>query len=354
MEKNWKYLPILKWKKGEQYALKRLHEPQWDGLVPLIELEAIDTAPDVASLRGAAPAYIKVLGTQINTSIPEKRMVAIDTSYVCSPYAKQANLLFFILNLLKKEVSHCIIPTISASLVPLLGTLPGPHLKTLGELERVILRIRTDAFQVDQIVPTIDELAKFIERRRIHVVLDQFSLVEKKVADCVANITPYIQEALSTVTAGVTVAGGSFPENLTGKPKGTTNIDRVEWKVWETLQKYGFEGEIAYADYAVTNPVRPPDEVDGARVNPSISIRYAGPDFWRLFKGVQFKNVPNRGELRSLCQLLISDPIYSGAPFSYGDAQFAAYSVGPDTNGSPWTWRRDATNHHIALTASAL
>lgn len=354
MEKYWKYLPILKWKKGEQFALKRLYEPQWDGLVPLLELEPMGSAPDAPSIRDVAPAYIKSLAKQIESSIPEDRMIAIDTRYACSSYAKQANLLFFIFNMINKEVPHYIIPTISASWVPLLATLPSPQLKTLSELDDVILRFRTDAIQADQVIPTIDELAKYVKRKRIHVVLDQFSLVEKKPADCVDNITPYIQEALKTVTAGVTVAGGSFPENLTGKKRGTTDIDRVEWKVWEQLQKDGFKAKIAYSDYTVTNPVRPPDDMDGAKVNPSISIRYAGPDFWRLFKGVQFKNVPNRGELKILCQLLTSEPVYSGSIFSHGDAQYAAYAIGPDTNGSPWTWRRDATNHHIALTASAL
>lgn len=124
--------------------------------------------------------------------------------------------------------------------------------------------------------------------------------------------------------------------------------------MWEQLLKNGFKGQIAYADYAVTNPIPLAEGLDGSKVNPSISIRYAGPDYWRLFKGVQFKKVANRGELRSLCQLLTTDTVYSGAPFSYADAQYLAYSTGPDTNGSPWTWRRDATNHHIALTASAL
>lgn len=52
---RWRYLPILKWKQGERGALKNTTPHR---LLPLLELPAIDAAPDRASLRAAMPAYL--------------------------------------------------------------------------------------------------------------------------------------------------------------------------------------------------------------------------------------------------------------------------------------------------------
>lgn len=59
---EWKYLPILKWNQGERIALRNLKGSRWDGLVPLIELLPITTARNFASLQGAFPTYVDMVG----------------------------------------------------------------------------------------------------------------------------------------------------------------------------------------------------------------------------------------------------------------------------------------------------
>jgi hypothetical protein len=94
--------------------------------------------------------------------------------------------------------------------------------------------------------------------------------------------------------------------------------------------------------------------MDATKMNPSIAIRYATNDSWKLYKGRGFKSgVP--GEYRSLCKLLILDTkVYSGENFSYGDSQYKGATSSSEKNGNPSSWRKEATNHHIALTRSSL
>jgi hypothetical protein len=169
----------------------------------------------------------------------------------------------------------------------------------------------------------------------------------------VSSIKPYLTEAIAASCASVTLGGGSFPMTLAGIKAGAKNIPRVEWSAWKLISTSGEFPKLRYADYTVTNPAPLPD-IDPKTVNPSITIRYATNDHWHLLKGRGFKGAPP-GEYRSLCKLLVtSGAVYSGKDFSFGDGKYFAAANGGVKNGIPWTWRREATSHHIVFTASSL
>lgn len=58
MALEWRYLPILKWKRAEVEALRKLTATQWEGVTPLVELQPIGVAPEVAALKSALPGYL--------------------------------------------------------------------------------------------------------------------------------------------------------------------------------------------------------------------------------------------------------------------------------------------------------
>jgi Beta protein len=354
MATEWQYMPILKWKRGERDALRGLESAQWEGVVPLAELNPIGAAPDTASLRIALPAYVNDVADQIKKSVPEGLPVAIDTVYVSTGYPKQLNLLLAIYRRLQKLVpDHQVIPVVTANELNAIAALKETDSSALKGLDDVILRLRTDQFESAQVVPFIDALAKSVKRKNIHLLLDQFSIVDKKHQDCYLGLSPYLVAAASATCASVTVAGGSFPVNLTGKKQGYTDLPRVEWNIWRQIVASGEYLKFRYADYTVSNPNPMDEDVDPKKVNPSIAIRYASDNFWRLYKGAGFKGAPS-GVLRSLCKLLLTDPIYGGKPYSFGDQKYSDYSTGSEKNGIPWTWRRDATNRHIVHTSNQL
>jgi hypothetical protein len=226
--------------------------------------------------------------------------------------------------------------------------------ESLQTLATVLLRLRADQIESSQIQPFVADLVGVgIKKRNIHLLIDQYSLVGREPPECVAAIKSYLTEAVAASCASVTLSGGSFPMTLAGIKAGAKNIPRVEWNAWKLIAASGEFPQLRYADYTVTNPAPLPD-IDPRTVNPSITIRYATNDHWHLLKGRGFKGAPP-GEYRGLCKLLVTNgAVYSGKDFSFGDGKYFTAATGGIKNGIPWTWRREATSHHIVLTANSL
>ncbi|WP_321368596.1 hypothetical protein [uncultured Desulfuromusa sp.] len=353
MAAEWRYMPILKWKQGEQLALRNLSSEQWKGISPLIELVAIDVAPVGVALRAALPSYLDKAAAKMTGCIPGQVPVCVDSCYVSPSYPQQLNLLMSICTYLQKKRSVDVVPVIHAAETEALGTLSATHIDFLKGLPSVVLRLKIGQIEPSQVDASIEALvAVGVVKTNIHLLIDQYSLVGRQPVECMGIVGPYLNQAAGAGCGSLTVAGGSFPVNLMGIAQGVSDIPRVEWKVWELLKGTGKYPGLRYADYAVTNPEPPPD-LDPTKINMSITIRYASNDFWRLYKGRGFKSgVP--GEYRNLCALLVMDPIYSGGTFSYGDMQYMAASGGGEKNGNPMSWRKEATNHHIVLTSRLL
>jgi hypothetical protein len=347
---TWKYLPILKWKQGERIALRELKNPQWEGMAPLIELQPIESAPDAPSLRSALPAYLTGIGKQLKDAVPEGRAFAVDVRYVAPTFPRPVNLLEFICTRLAKLTDRQVIPVVNGVVFE---NGPAEVERFLqGKFDDVILRLDIANSAPSSVQPTVKMAKGALKGSLVHVVIDQFSLVGDNVKTALARVKPYLDQALASGGASVTVAGGSFPMNLIGFKQGVFDIERVEWKVWAQLQKSADYRKLRFSDYAVTNPAPAPG-MDPTQMNPSVAIRYAADDYWRLFKAGGFKRgAPD--QYRSLCQLLLGDAVYSGAAFSYGDKCYDAAARAKLGNGNPSSWRRDATNHHLALTQDAL
>lgn len=345
----WAYLPILKWKQGERIALRSLKPDQRENVVPLIELQPITAAPDRASLVAALPAYLQKIAAELSKALPEASWCGIDTRYVAAGYPRQVQLLNAICVQLSKLTDLEILPVISSALVQ---TEPDQLAKLAERFNEHILRIDTPSVAVAQVQPIVDCAREHIPGSLLHVVVDQFSLVGKDPKVTTNIVKPYLDAAIASQCASVTLAGGSFPVNLIGFKQGFHDIVRVEWKVWSSIHKLADYADVRYSDYCVTHPAQAP-EMDPTQVNPSVAIRYAADGFWRLFKAGGFKKgAPN--QYISLCKLLMTDAVYSGATYSFGDKCYADAAASKLGNGNPSSWRRDATNHHLVLTQRSL
>jgi hypothetical protein len=346
---EWKYLPILKWKQGERIALRNLKGNQWDGITPLIELLPISAAPNFASLQAALPDYLDKVGKELDKALTDGTPFAVDTRYVSTGYPRQAQLLIAVSARLNKLTDRPVLPVIPSALAQ--GE--ANQIARIAErFHECIVRIDTPSVSVAQVRPIVDLVKDAFKSGGVHVVVDQFSLVGKDPKLVATAIKSYLDEAVASKSGSVTIAGGSFPVNLIGFKQGTTDIERVEWRVWKQLKKGGIYADVRYSDYCVTHPALGP-EIDPTQMNPSVAIRYAADGLWRLFKAGGFKKgAPN--QYQSLCELLLGDAVYSGPDFSYGDKCYADAASAKLGNGNPSSWRRDATNHHLVLTQRAL
>lgn len=344
MATDWRYLPILKWKQGERIALREMTAAQWGGVVPVLELPAV-----TGDLRPALGAYLDKIAGHFKSTFPEDKPIGVDIRFVAPAHAKQAKLLATICQRLEKAAERTIIPVIADSMMDD----DKADLEMLAAFDERILRIQTpmvDPAQIPSYVQTLT--AAGVAKRDLHLLVDQYSIVREDAARKFTEVKDFLDAALAAGCASVTVGGGSFPMNLTGIKQGLHSIPRVEWEVWQRVKRAGAYAAVRYSDYAVTNPAPLPN-LDPTEINPSVAIRYAADGEWKLFKAGGFKNgKPN--QYQSLCNLLLKDAAYSGATFSDGDERYAKAAAGKLGGGNPSSWRRDATSHHLVLTASKL
>lgn len=334
---SWSYLPILKWKQGERMALQHLTPGQWDGLLPLIELPRADSS---------LPPLLSKWIQQINRTFPADGRLAIDIRYVNAAHPKPAKLLASICEKVTAASDLSVVPVISETM----AAANPADLPLLASYKDVILRIQTPVISEAQISGLMACLkAAGIKRERTHLLVDQHAIVGEDPNVRAKLTAPYLDAALAQNGASVTLAGGAFPVNLVGYKQGITKIARVDLQVWQALIAMAKYKHVLYGDYAVTNPLPPPD-MDPTEMNPSVAIRYAGKSTWHLFKAGGFKK-GKPDQYRNLCAILIGDAVYSGAAFSDGDFRYneaAAHKLG---NGNPSSWRRDATSHHLVFTS---
>lgn len=346
---DWKYLPILKWKQGERIALRNLTNAQWEGVTPLIELLPISAAPSFTELQTALPAYVDKIAIELAKTLPEGTAFAVDTRYVSTGYPRQAQLLSAVCGRLHKQTKLPVLPVIPSALVQ---SEPGQLGRVSDRFSECIVRIDTPSIGLPQLQPIVALVEEAFKDGIVHIVVDQFSLVGKEPKAMALAVKPYLTAAMTSGSASVTIAGGSFPVNLIGFKQGTFDIERVEWKIWKQIQKGGVYADVKYSDYCVTHPALGP-VVDPTQMNPSVAIRYAADAYWRLFKAGGFKKgAPN--QYQALCQLLLGDSVYTDPTYSYGDKCYAEAAAAKLGNGNPSSWRRDATNHHLVLTTRAL
>jgi hypothetical protein len=348
----WKYLPILKWKQGERIALRNLTETQWNGVVPLVELLPIVATPDAAGLKAALPSYLDKLGKEMAAALLEHASVAVDIRYLAPAYPNQARLADVVCKKLAADTDLNVIPVITQSML-----LETPNeVGKLAAFPEQILRVVAPFTQAESITQMVKALvAAGLPKKSLHVLIDQFSIVGEAAPAKWTAVRPYLDVAMSTACASTTLAGGSFPINLIGMAQGVKDLPRVEWLIWKLLRRAPEYRTVRFSDYTVSNPAMAPD-MDPLQINPSIHIRYAADSLWRVFKAGGFKKgKPN--QLKNLCKLLLGDTVYSGQSFSFGDGNYHKQANDPSTtakNGNPSSWRRDATNHHVVLTATAL
>lgn len=339
------YMPILKWKQGEQIALRHISDSDRQSLLPLVEFQPL-IIKETTSIGDSLKADLIKALINLTKAKATDYPIAIDTSSYHPDPTKHARTLAAVCGHFAKKGLH-VVPVVHPFMV---STYPA-DVASLNSFDDVVLRIKTPNCLPQQVGGMITDIYSILGRKsfRLHVLLDMGSIVGDSTTSHVTNIAPYIAEALThKKVESITLAGGSFPFNLTGISKGISSLPRVEWQVWTRISKKFDSVRICFGDYAVTNP-EPLAEIDPTKINPSAAIRYALKDEWMLLKagGVRSSGFE---QYNDLCALLIADNDYSGATFSFGDSKYFEHAQPLASTGNLSTWRRDATSHHLTLT----
>lgn len=160
----------------------------------------------------------------------------------------------------------------------------------------------------------------------------------------------------------LTLAGGAFPENMTNIDKHRlTRLPRTEWNIYaQVCAEAAAAGARvpAFGDYGIGHPDPAVSEVNPAFMQISAQQRYTIAECWLVAKGELFKGRAGTGvggaAAFPLARMIADAAEFCGADYSPGDAWIASTAEGVGTGGSPLTWRRHGTSHHLTFVSESL
>lgn len=332
------YLPILKWKRGEQSALQQL-DPQTKAVVlPMAEVvndydavadAATGFAEQVAKYWGQDPIFVDL--AQVATSpndlalfLQEGRQKSLSLMPVLTPNDSQSLLHSVRSELQVDKRGACLRITEDDAVDPGVST----------NLQSLIATLGVSPSDIDILI----DLGVVNESGVTKTVFTTLGVM---------GFLPLLSQWRS-----VTVAASAFPKLLSHVGVGVGSITRAEWLAYQHMLTHGnLPRRVAFGDYCISHPIYEQVSFTG-----SANIRYTIDGEWLVFRGRSL-NRPQFGQFsqfHTLAAQLVKDPRYCGSSFSWGDGyidQCASQQVG---TGNLTTWRQVGTNHHITFVANQL
>ena len=355
------YLPILKWKLGEQSAVKPLSDAQKQVTFPIAELQERPYDWEKAKhkktwdkhIEDVAKATAKHWGTKYEIAF-DQPLGSGDALTSTSGTAWE--------HLFTQLWAHGInaVPVVSntAALVEVAALLKVSvtHGRTRWVMRFVVAP--------DAPTPSAADVAKWFKGMLaalkttpalVDAVLDVGHVGQWDVKAQAAGVA----QCLAAVAAlgpwrNIVLASGAFPENLAGIPKGLIQIERKDWALYLEVRKAALlkSVKLRYGDYAVSHIAA--FDKDPRMLKMSANLRYAHWTLWHVIKGTSVRDY-GFAQYHDICRVLTSLPIFMGASFSQGDTNYDAVANDPLVKpGNATIWRKDATNHHIHVVLSQL
>lgn len=351
------YVPMLKWKRAEQGALKALGEKRKKHITPLIQFVMPKQEPQ-EQLEDVVLRFEKQVSKIIEKLIEVwgKDPIFIDFSLLFTTPLKVKSL-----NSILQEGYK-----LGANFIPVM------HLNDDHEIkEAACLLAKKNKSGVCLRLICSDFSDLILLNQNIAKLLSSMGLVEKDIDLLVdiketeknddkyikyLNLSQKIPHLLKWRT--FIFASGAFPKDLSECKFDEENlIPRLDWKNWkdQAIDK-NLQRKPAFADYTIQHPIY---KDISQFYHPTSSIKYTLKNEWLIMKGKKQKF-----ELYlASAAMLVKDKRFCKESFSDGDKyiadkakHFEAYIKNPAIKGtgSTETWLKAGINHHLAQVASQI
>lgn len=347
------YMPILKWKRGEQTAAQALPAKVKARVLPIAEVPEPPFDWDDNKPKKSLEEHIQSVAKATARYWGRTHPIAFDQPFT-GPGALLAGGITAWELLFEELWGHGVeaIPVLS-SMATSAELAAFKSLARTHEVTRWILRYRaesaTETVAAGSIANWFVKTAKTVAARpeQCTALIDCGYVDSGALPGAKANAAAWAKEVASAGRwQAVALASGAFPVNLAGHPAGSVWLPRADWELYESLRSsLDTEHRVVYGDYAVSHVLAFNDDPRLMRM--SANLRYTSTKHWLVFKG---KNVKDHGfgQYNSLCKLLVANKAFMGPGFSAGDNNYADSAAKADAKpGNATHWRRDATNHHI-------
>lgn len=357
------YIPILKWKRAEQGALKALLEEHKKYITPLIQF----VMPKYESSEQLENA-VKKFEEKYLPDIPDKIVdvwgnssIFIDVSLLFTTELKIKSITSI------SEKGH----KLGSNFIPVI------HISDDQEIKKTAFSVAKDYGSGLCLRIICSDLTNIDELNRVITSLVSESGLKEKDIDLLVDIkeaeengdkySKYLDlsQQISNLSKWrtFTFAAGAFPKDLSECKLDEENlIPRVDWQSWERYANpNNLQRTPAFADYTIQHPIY--KEVTQF-FHPTTSIKYTLKENWLIMKGQKQKY---ELYLASAAELFKNKKIFYGEGFSSGDKFIAdkakhfesyikAKNAGKNIKGtgSTETWLRAGINHHLSLVANQI
>jgi len=285
------YMPVLKWKQGEQLALTALDPGTRGAILPLIELRSYKTP-------FTAQQCLAPLSTCWNTLalfdcadpkglLSSWRLGTFDG--IVAAAAGNAAALIPVVNLddpafadLKriKQLGTCLQGVALRIRVANIHSLPAGHLLAKAAYAQT----------------------KWVVRNVVVDLCTTPTLGPQEIVYLIRELT-----SLSAQGYDVHLISGAYPDGYKGLATGINVVPRADWKLWSSLRaNHRLPTTVGYGDYTVVAPTWL-DRSGGGGV--PTAYRYADTNDWLIYKGTSSIG----SESFSISTLLVIHPAFRGA-----------------------------------------
>jgi hypothetical protein len=148
----------------------------------------------------------------------------------------------------------------------------------------------------------------------------------------------------------LTAASGSFPHSLAHLPINTWHsLPRNDWTSWENqVTGNGLARIPAFSDYTTRDFGAPPS---GGQ--PSVNLRYTSETEWLVRVGGKV-NAGASPQMKAVCQSLIERDEYSGEDYSAGDAAIHETAQQESGPGNTQQWAMWGISHHLEFASEQI
>jgi phosphate uptake regulator len=348
------YVPILKWKRAEQGALKALEEKHKKNITPLIQF--VMPKPKSKPQEQLEDVIKRFEGQLTETSAKLIEVwgytpIFIDVSLLFSTPLKAKAL-----NVISREGNK-----LGGTFIPVIHLNDDERIKksalAIAKETQKGLCMRLICSDFSNMTELNQSITKFLleglGEKNIDLLVDikETEKNENKYAKYI-NLSQNIPSLPKWRT--FIFASGSFPEDLSECKLDEENlISRIDWKSWKGHIGKKLQRKPTFADYTIQHPIY---KESTQFFHPTSSIKYTLKDDWLIMKG---KKQKFELYLASAAEL-VKDKRFYGENFSDGDKyiaekakHFSVYIKNPAIKGtgSTETWLKAGINHHLSLVA---
>jgi hypothetical protein len=339
------YVPVLKVKRGEKRALRSLGNGVVQHITPLLE---------IVERRGTRlEAHVETAFSNLDASVSRFPRCFLDARELAPDGEIGARIVFERASSESIAFSPVTGPARTADIAAALAhRRHGLALRlTRAELESGALSVELDAFMARH----------SLEREEIDLILD-LGAVGDMIPDGISALAAAFLAAVGSQSEWrtLTLSASAFPLSMQIVDRNSHEmVERAEWVSWRDwlyARRNGSGRLPTFSDSCIQHP-RGVEGFDPKIMQVSASIRYTRQDSWVLIKGESTRRTPPSVQFPILAAQLVRGvhrAHFYGSGHCEGCRLIQASADGEPRLGSPETWRRLGTIHHITTVAEEI